>query len=157
MATERDALEIHRREGRVYELIDGTLVEKAMGYYESVLAGPILQWLNNYLDKKPLGVAAGEAGYLRMLPKKMRAPDVSFISWKRRRRDIGRGGGDLSAAESRWTAERPSGDGTAQQVEPGRGHVNTPNNCLNCRQAGTTRQEQRGGSSGVQPAGVRPT
>lgn len=83
MATERDALEIQRREGRVYELIDGTLVEKAMGYYESVLAGRILQWLNNYLDKKPLGVAAGEAGYLRMLPKKMRAPDVSFISWKR--------------------------------------------------------------------------
>ncbi len=83
MATEEDALEIHRREGRVCELIDGILVEKAMGSYESVLAGLILQWLNNFLEEHPLGIALGEAGYLRMLPKRMRAPDVSFISWER--------------------------------------------------------------------------
>ena len=37
-ATEADVIEIHDREGRLYELVDGVLVEKAMGYHESYLA-----------------------------------------------------------------------------------------------------------------------
>ena len=37
-ATEEDMLEIHDREGRLYELVDGVLVEKAMGLRESYLA-----------------------------------------------------------------------------------------------------------------------
>jgi hypothetical protein len=37
-ATERDLIDIHDRESRLYELVDGVLVEKVMGYPESYLA-----------------------------------------------------------------------------------------------------------------------
>jgi hypothetical protein len=37
-ASERDVIEIHDRENRLCELVDGTLVEKAMGFDESVFA-----------------------------------------------------------------------------------------------------------------------
>ena len=37
-ATEDDVIKIHDRERRLFELIDGVLVEKVMGYWESVLA-----------------------------------------------------------------------------------------------------------------------
>src|SRR5438552_8200363 len=59
MATEEDAFAIRQREGIICELVDGILVEKVMASYESVLAGLILQWLNAYLEKQPLGVALG--------------------------------------------------------------------------------------------------
>ncbi len=36
-ATEKDVIEIRDRERRLYELVDGVLVEKVMGYWESVL------------------------------------------------------------------------------------------------------------------------
>src|SRR2546430_529414 len=83
MATEEDAFAIHQREGIICELVDGILVEKVMASYESILAGLILQWRNVYLEKHPLGVALGEAGMLRILPKRTRVPDVSFIRWER--------------------------------------------------------------------------
>jgi len=83
MATEDDALQIHAREGRLCELVDGILVEKEMASFESLLAGLLIQWLNNFLDERPLGVVLGEAGALRILPRRMRIPEVSFISWDR--------------------------------------------------------------------------
>ena len=83
MATEQDVLEVHRRTGRLCELVDGVLVEKIVGYYESVLAGILLHFLNAYLEGHPLGLAAGEAGMLQVLPGQVRIPDVSFIRWDR--------------------------------------------------------------------------
>ena len=41
-ATERDLLSALRRNDRLYELVDGTLVEKTMGLSESMLAGQVL-------------------------------------------------------------------------------------------------------------------
>ena len=38
MATEKDVLEVETRENRLCELVDGTLVEKAVGFEESRLA-----------------------------------------------------------------------------------------------------------------------
>ena len=37
-ATEQDVIDIQDREDRLYELVDGVLVEKAMGFRESFLA-----------------------------------------------------------------------------------------------------------------------
>src|SRR5262249_24668714 len=42
-ATKRDLLAAMRRSDRLYELVDGTLVEKAMGLSESMIAGQILR------------------------------------------------------------------------------------------------------------------
>lgn len=82
-ATEQDAIRIHDREGRYCELIDGTLVEKTVGWYESLLAVIIGQLLNNYLDEHPLGMALGADGALKIFPDMIRIPDVSFIRRER--------------------------------------------------------------------------
>src|SRR4051812_44781424 len=81
-ATEAD-IELLKKRGRLCELIDGVLVEKAMGWKESLLAGVIIQLINNYLDHHPLGIALGEDGFLRLMPAMVRAADVSFVSWGR--------------------------------------------------------------------------
>ncbi len=86
-ATEDDvvaALEAPRK--RICELIDGVLVEKPMGFKESILAGAILQLLWNYLEKRKLGVPAGADGPVRLRLGLVRFPDVCFVSWKRLRR-----------------------------------------------------------------------
>jgi Uma2 family endonuclease len=82
-ATEEDALWLDDHEDRICELIDGVLVEKVMSSYESLLAMMLGYLLQEYLERQPLGVILGEAGQLRILPKKMRVPDVAFISWSR--------------------------------------------------------------------------
>jgi Uma2 family endonuclease len=80
-ATERDVLAIEARENRLYELVDGVLVEKVIGYHESRLAGILLTYLNNFLDRQNLGVAAGADGILKLTTGLIRIPDVSFVSW----------------------------------------------------------------------------
>jgi Uma2 family endonuclease len=79
-ATEEDVIEIADREGRLCELVQGVLLEKAMGYYESYLAGLLIELLNGFVRKHALGIVAGEAGMLRLAPGLIRIPDVSFIS-----------------------------------------------------------------------------
>lgn len=80
-ATEKDVLDIERREGRICELVDGVLVEKAMGLAESFLAGWLMHLLYQFLAEHDLGFLAGEEGTLRLWPGLVRIPDVSFISW----------------------------------------------------------------------------
>lgn len=43
----------------------------------------LIHLIHRYLDDHPLGFVAGEAGLLRILPNRMRIPDVSFIRWER--------------------------------------------------------------------------
>jgi Uma2 family endonuclease len=82
-ATEEDVIQIEAREDRLCELEDGILVEKAMGWYESILASLISTKLNLYLAEHDLGQVLGEAGSLKLLPGLVKIPDVSFVSWKR--------------------------------------------------------------------------
>jgi Uma2 family endonuclease len=82
-AIEADLLLRPNGEKRVCELVDGVLVEKAMGFYESLLAMVLGYFLQAFLDVNPLGVVVGEAAMLRLAPGLVRAPDVSFISWDR--------------------------------------------------------------------------
>jgi Uma2 family endonuclease len=82
-ATEQDALEAESRTGRICELIDGVLVEKTVGYYESLLAVLVARILGDFVEQHRLGVVAGEAGPLKILPHQVRIPDVSFIAWDR--------------------------------------------------------------------------
>ena len=79
-ATEDDVIKIHDREHRLFELIDGVLVEKVMGYWESVLAIELARLLGNFVRRRKSGTLAGEAGMLRLSPGLVRIPDLSFIS-----------------------------------------------------------------------------
>ena len=80
-ATEKDVLRIEAQEDRLFELIDGVLVEKVMGAKESLLAMELGYHLKSFLANKSLGVVLGEAGMLQLRPRLVRIPDVSFISW----------------------------------------------------------------------------
>ena len=82
-ATEEDVLAVHARTGRLCELVDGTLVEKVMGYRESRFAVVLGHFLETYLDARPLGSVAGADGMLRLFPGMVRIPDLSFILWER--------------------------------------------------------------------------
>jgi Uma2 family endonuclease len=82
-ATEQDVIDLGVREKRLCELVDGVLVEKPMGYYESRVAAELIILLGIYLRQHDLGVVAGEAGLLRLMPGLVRIPDVSFVSWGR--------------------------------------------------------------------------
>lgn len=82
-ATIEDLIRLSESEGRLFELVDGTLVEKAMGWQESLLAGVIMQWLNNYLDQHRIGVATGPDGMTRLFSDTVRGPDVAFVAWTR--------------------------------------------------------------------------
>jgi Uma2 family endonuclease len=82
-ATEQDLLEIHRRTNRLYELVEGVLVEKAMGFRESCLAGAMLAILRAFVKPNGLGLVAGADGMMRLASGLVRIPDVSFISWDR--------------------------------------------------------------------------
>jgi hypothetical protein len=54
-ATEQDLLDIERREKRLYELVDGVLVEKVMGIEESILAMRLGYVLRTFLEPHDLG------------------------------------------------------------------------------------------------------
>jgi Uma2 family endonuclease len=82
-ATERDVVDIHDREGRLFELVDGVLVEKTMGLQESYLAILIARFLAEFADSHDLGVVLGADGMARLAPGLVRIPDVSFIGWNR--------------------------------------------------------------------------
>jgi Uma2 family endonuclease len=82
-ATEQDVLDVQAHEDRICELIDGVLVEKPMACFESRVAIILSMFLEIFLETKDLGAVFGADGFLRLLPGQIRAPDVSFISWKR--------------------------------------------------------------------------
>lgn len=82
-ATEADVLEIRSRRKRLCELVDGVLVEKAMGFSESAIAGLILAFLRGFVIPRNLGIVVGADGMMRLQPGLVRIPDVAYLSWAR--------------------------------------------------------------------------
>ena len=82
-ATEQDLLEAESRSNRICELIDGTLVEKAMASRESMLAAELIYFIRHHPDSRQLGRVLAPDGLLKIFPGQIRAPDVSFIRWER--------------------------------------------------------------------------
>src|SRR5688500_1708995 len=79
-ATEKDAIDLADRKVRFCELVDGILVEKAMGVFESLIAIEIARLIGNFARPRNLGVVIGEAGMLRLAPGLIRMPDVAFLA-----------------------------------------------------------------------------
>ena len=83
-ATKRDLLEICAATGRLYELVDGTLVEKGMGHPESYLAFELGFLIRTFLVTNDLGFCTGADDLIEILPSQVRGPDLSFTSWVKR-------------------------------------------------------------------------
>jgi Uma2 family endonuclease len=64
-------------------LVDGVLVEKAVGFRESFLAIALSAILWSFVKPRRLGVVTGEAGMVRLASGLVRIPDVAFVSWER--------------------------------------------------------------------------
>jgi Uma2 family endonuclease len=78
-ATEDDVI----RARPLCELIDGVLVEKAMGFWESRLAVLLGHYIESYLDDHDIGFTLGEGGMQRVEFGQVRLPDLSFYLWSR--------------------------------------------------------------------------
>jgi Uma2 family endonuclease len=79
-ATVEDVLTVHQKTGRLCELVEGILVEKGMGYIESVLAIAIGVFLHDFVRPRKLGFVTGEAGTVQLMAGLVRIPDVAFTS-----------------------------------------------------------------------------
>ena len=80
----KDAIRINEsKEGGFVELVDGVLVEKAMGFPEAFLAIALSTFLKNFVDPANLGIVLGADGMMQLFPGLLRMPDVSYFSWER--------------------------------------------------------------------------
>jgi Uma2 family endonuclease len=80
-ATERDVIALQDHKNRNFELVDGVLVEKPVGFLESYLALDLSYWIKTFVNLHDLGILVGESGAMRLWPGLVRIPDVSFVSW----------------------------------------------------------------------------
>ncbi len=82
-ATEQDWLEQHTTEDRLCELVEGTLVEKPMGWRAGWLATQLVLLLGPFVRDRNLGVVVADGSPYRLKLGLIRLPDVAFVSWDR--------------------------------------------------------------------------
>jgi Uma2 family endonuclease len=83
-ATEADVLaSLEAPRKRLCELIDGVLVEKPMGFTESILAGALIEILRAFVKPPNLGLVTAPDGTMRLWAGRVRIPDVAYTSWDR--------------------------------------------------------------------------
>ena len=81
--TVADVIRLNDHEDRLYELVDGILVEKTVGLEESYVALKIGRLLGNFVEPRRLGLVVGPDGTIQLDINLVRIPDVSFFSLKR--------------------------------------------------------------------------
>jgi Uma2 family endonuclease len=79
-AVEQDVLAA-AESGRLCELVEGVLVEKATGFSESVLAAYLIEMLNGFVRATNLGPVTAPDGTYRLFPGLVRIPEAAFTSW----------------------------------------------------------------------------
>lgn len=77
-ATIEDMVRINQSGNHLCELVDGTLVEKAMSFESSIVAIAIATLLRNVVSSRKLGVVSGSDGFFQ-LQSTARGPDVAFV------------------------------------------------------------------------------
>jgi Uma2 family endonuclease len=83
-ATEQDLLALVEREPACRcELVNGTLVEKAVGTPEGSLEFYLCELLSAFVRPRNLGVGTTASGLFRLFAGRVRMPDVAFVSWDR--------------------------------------------------------------------------
>lgn len=83
-ATKRDLLKHHERGRGLFELVDGTLVEKPMGSPESHVETELIWLIREFLTNNDIGFLYSPSALIEIMPKLVRGPDVSFVPWTKR-------------------------------------------------------------------------
>ena len=73
-ATEKDLIKVNGRKEHLCELVDGVLVEKAMGTKEGLLGSWLLYTLWDHVVGRGLGIVLGGDAMLKLFPGLIRAP-----------------------------------------------------------------------------------
>lgn len=81
-ANEADLIRVNDGGSAQCELVFGTLVEKARGVGEGKLEIWIGFLLSKYLEEKNIGELISASGLFRLGKGIVRAPDISFFTWK---------------------------------------------------------------------------
>jgi Uma2 family endonuclease len=82
-ATVQDVLDVNDHEDVLCELVEGVLVQKAVGYAESALTAFLSTLLNAFVRSRNLGIVTGPDGAVELMPGLVRIPDVAFANWDR--------------------------------------------------------------------------
>ena len=82
-ASETDSIHSQDQLGFICELVNGTLVRKTVGLYESALAAEIIVLIGAFLKKHRLGRLTGPDGPTRLKKGVVIFPDIAFYSWER--------------------------------------------------------------------------
>lgn len=82
-ATVEDVVRLDDHDDVLCELIDGTLVRKTVGAFESYLAIELATVISLFVKERKLGIVLAPDGMVRILPNQVRIPDVSFVTWDR--------------------------------------------------------------------------
>ncbi len=90
-ATSADLIHANR-DSRLCELVDGTLVEKAMGWQESLIAIVLASLLRDFVQKNQLGFVTGADGLVELFPSLVALRTLLFFP-----------GNDFPTAKSRPT------------------------------------------------------
>jgi Uma2 family endonuclease len=116
-ATERDLIRNNESKLKtaLCELVEGTLVEKAMGWQESEIAALVAHALLNFAQARKLGRVLGADGMLRLVPGLVRVPDVSFIARGRLSRSK-RGGQPVAPVAADLAVEVVSKSNTKAEI-----------------------------------------
>lgn len=69
--------------GRYYELANGTLAKKAMGFFESRLSSNLLAILDQWLVQHHIGFAMADGAMTSLQNGLVRVPDACFFRWDR--------------------------------------------------------------------------
>lgn len=80
-ATEGDCLRLGKSRGAILELVDGVLVEKAMGFWEARLGSLLAARLVQYCEEHDIGIVLADGGYTRMNKGNVRVPDAAVYPW----------------------------------------------------------------------------
>ena len=82
-ATEEDVDRIDCHADRLFELIDGILVEKVYDIYDSLITTRLTSALWEWNEPLNAGLVNGPSAPFRFGPQQVRMPDATFTSWER--------------------------------------------------------------------------
>ncbi len=82
-AVEQDVIDLHDRERRLFELVEGVLIEKTYGLLESVVTVKLIRYISDHVENHDLGIVLGADAAMRFAPGLVRMPDVSVVFWNR--------------------------------------------------------------------------
>lgn len=73
-------------DGELYELVNGELLERKMGFESGRIGGRVFRLVDEYCDSNPIGRAGSSESSFQCFPNEpgmVRKPDASFISFAR--------------------------------------------------------------------------